>query len=483
MENSKIIGRKKEQHLLNTLCNKKEAQLIAVYGRRRVGKTFLIKNYFNNEFDFFFTGSYNLATNVQLSLFREALQQYSHAAQPNFKTWFEAFAALQTYISSLSKERVVVFIDEIPWMDMPNANFIGAFSYFWNTWGSSCEKLKLFVCGSATTWMLNKFVGDKGGLYGRSNRSIYIAPFSLNETELFLKDRGIVWTRQQITETYMILGGIPYYLDMLDGSLPLSRNIDNLFFNENGNLRREYDFLFRSLYNNSGLHKQIVESLSKKLKGMSQNEIKESIGYQSGGAFSEALENLEKCDFIRKYNSFGKKNKDAIYQLSDQYSLFYLHFVTNHNGQDSHFWENLNAHTHDSWAGYAFEQVCFQHINQIKSKLGIRGTMTNAYSWSCQPKVDKDGTVWKGAQIDLLLQRADQIINICEVKYSKHPYVITADYYSRILERNSTFVHRTKAKEALHNTFITTLGVQRNQFSEAMQSEVVLDDLFKEDPD
>lgn len=481
MDKHRIIGREKEQNLLKTLCNKQEAQLISIYGRRRVGKTYLVKCFFNNNFDFFFTGSYNVSTQVQLSLFSNALQQYSHTPQPIFKSWFDAFSALQSYLSALKKERIVVFIDEIPWMDMPNANFISAFSYFWNSWGSTFAPLKLIVCGSATTWMLDKFVGDKGGLYGRSNRTIYLAPFSLYETEQFLINRNIVWNREQILETYMIMGGIPYYLDMLDGSLPLSKNIDNLFFSETGDLRREYDFLFRSLYKNSELYTRIVECMSRKLKGMTQMEIKEEINGAAGGDFSDALENLVNCDFARKYNSFGKKSKDAMYQLSDQYTLFYLRFVMNGSGQDANFWTNIDAHTHDSWAGYAFEQVCFHHIQQIKRKLGISGIMTNAYSWMCKPKVDKDGTEWKGAQIDLLLHRADSIINICEIKHSKHPYVITADYYKHIEERNSIFAHHTKAKEKLHNTFITTNGLQPNMYSNMVQSQVVLDDLFKDE--
>ncbi|MCF0207495.1 MAG: ATP-binding protein [Bacteroidales bacterium] len=480
MDNYKIIGRIKEQNLLESLCDKPSAQLIAIYGRRRVGKTYLVKCFFNNDFDFFFTGSYNVPTQVQLGLFRNALQEYSHTPQPNFNSWFEAFDALKTYLSTLKKERVVVFIDEIPWMDMPNAHFVSAFGYFWNSWASTFAPLKLIVCGSATTWMLDRFVGDKGGLYGRASRTIYLAPFSLGETEQFLIDKGIAWTRQQVTETYMIMGGVPYYLDMIDASLPLSKNINNLFFSETGDLRHEYNFLFRSLYRNSELYMRIVETLSKKMKGMTQMEIKEEMGSTGGGDFSQALENLVKCDFVRKYKSYGKKNKDAIFQLSDQYTLFYLRFVMNASGQDTNFWTNLDAHSHDSWAGYAFEQVCFHHLNQIKQKLGINGIMSNAYSWMCKPKTDANGTEWKGTQIDLLLHRADDIINICEVKYSKHPYVITSDYYKHLMERNSIFAHHTKAREALHNTFITTCGLQKNAYSNMIHSQVVLDDLFND---
>ena len=285
-KDNRIIGRKYEQHILKNICEEEEARLIAVYGRRRVGKTYLVKYFFDEKFDFFFTGSFETPMKTQLTLFRDALFQYSNEVRPMPKDWFEAFSQLKEYLLGMKKKRIVVFLDELPWMDTPKSKFISAFSYFWNTWGSTRDGLKLVVCGSATSWMLDNVVGNKGGLYGRSSRSIYIAPFTLSEVEQFLQLRkGIIWNRYQILEAYMIFGGIPYYLDMLEKGLPFSQNIDNLFFHEKAPLRTEYNFLFRSLFKSSTIYRQVVEAVATKNKGLSQKEIKEALKISDGGVF------------------------------------------------------------------------------------------------------------------------------------------------------------------------------------------------------
>ena len=478
-KNKRIIGREYEQKLFESVCGNNEAKMVAVYGRRRVGKTFLIKEFFNNKFDFMFTGSYMTSSKVQLSLFQKELQSHSKTTVATPKNWFEAFAMLKAHLCTLRKERIVVFLDELPWMDTPKSNFLSAFSYFWNNWASSCKGLKLFICGSSTTWMMNNIIGSKGGLYNRCSLSVYLSPFTLGEMEQMLTRKGIVWTRHQIAEAYMIFGGIPYYVDLLDKDKPFSTNIDDLFFRQGAPLRNEYEFLFRSLFKEAVFYRQIVEALATSGRGMTQQDIKDSIGKTSGGSLTKALKTLIMCDFIRSYSSVGKKTKEAIYQLTDLFTLFHLRFVARHTGQDEHFWSNLDDNTHDSWAGYAFERVCLHHITQIKKKIGITGVLTNAYSWRTKPIIDKDGGTWNGAQIDLILDRADNVTNICEVKYSKYPYSITAAYDQHLRERMLIFKHHTKSKSALHLTFITTYGLVRNAYYNNVQSEVVLDDLFE----
>lgn len=478
MEVKGVIGRKEEIKILERIQERDEAQLVAIYGRRRVGKTFLVKKFYNEKFDFFFTGSYNTSTEVQLALFQHTLQEYSKTEQPHFNDWFEAFAALRDYLSGIKKGNVVVFLDEIPWMERPNSNFLSAFSFFWNQWVGTMSGLKLIICGSATTWMLDHIVGDMGGFYGRSNLTIHLSPFNLSETEMFLKSRRFQYQRRQIAESYMIFGGIPYYLDMLDPKIPFSNNVDALFFADNAPLRNEYEFLFRTLFRNSKIYHNVVAALADNAKGMTQKEVKECIKRQDGGDLSEVLRNLQKCDFVRTYNSFGKKEKDAMYQLTDLFTLFHLRFVRRDSGQDARFWSNISDHARDSWQGHAFEMLCLHHIPQIKNKLGISGILTNAFSWSTPPKTDKDGGEWKGAQIDLLLERADNIISVCEIKYCKDLYAITEAYDARVRERMATFVHHTKTRCSLQCVFITTFGLMRNAFYDNVQSEVMLDDLF-----
>lgn len=476
-----IIGREYEQKLIKGYLDSDKAELVAIYGRRRVGKTYLVKSIFENNFDFAFTGLYDVTRAVHLAQFKKYLEKYSGQKVNRLKDWFEAFDALRDYLDTLEKDRIVVFLDEIPWMDTPKSNFLAAFSQFWNDWASTKRNLKLFVCGSATTWMLSKFIGDKGGIYGRVCRPIWLPPFNLAETEQFLKEiKGIEVNRHQLVKTYMVLGGIPYYLDMLVKDMPLDICIDDLFFRPGAPLRTEFDFLFRSLFKESKIYKNVVTVLAGKLKGLTRQEIMDELKLQEGGTLTDVLENLIKCDFVRKYTAIGKTERDAMYQLTDLFSLFHIKYVENHNGQDEHLWSKLSGKGQvNSWSGYAFEQVCLHHIPQIKAALGINGIICNVHSWSCKPFTDEDGTVWKGGQIDLLIDRADEVINICEIKYASDKYALTADYEERLRTRASLFRTVTKTKKAIHHTFITTYGVARNNHSGIVQSEVTMDDLFK----
>ena len=481
MGNNRIIGREYEQKVIQSYLDSGKAELVAVYGRRRIGKTFLVKSIFDNQFDFAFTGLYNVSRAVALSQFQKRLEEYSGHEVKRLKDWFEAFDALRDYLNALQKDRIVVFLDEIPWMDTPKSNFLPAFSQFWNDWASMKSNLKLFVCGSATTWMLSKFIGDKGGIYGRVCRSIWLAPFSLKETELFLREvKGIEMTRHQLVKAYMVLGGIPYYLDMLIRNVPLDICIDELFFRQGAPLRQEFDFLFRSLFNESKIYKGVVGLLATKLKGLTRQEILEGLKLREGGLLSEVLDNLMKCDFIRKYTAIGKTDRDALYQLTDLFSLFHIKYVEDHSGQDEHLWSKLVGRGQmTAWSGYAFEQVCLHHLPQIKQALGIAGIIADVHSWSCRPFIDKDGTSWKGSQVDLLIDRADEVINLCEVKYAADKYVITADYEEHLRSRATLFRNVTRTRKSVIHTFITTFGIAHNLHSSIVQSEVTMDDLFR----
>ena len=479
MSSQAIIGRKREQRVLQSILDSPEAKMVSVYGRRRVGKTYLIRNYFKDRFDFYFTGSFETPARAQLLMFHTTLAQYSKMSFSVPQTWHEAFEQLRQYLASLDKPQLIVFLDELPWMDTPKSQFLSAFSFFWNNWASSRDGLKLVICGSATTWMLNKIIGDKGGLYGRSARSIYLAPFTLYEVELFLSQvKGIVWNRYQMMETFMILGGIPYYLDMLDKELTFSQNIDNLFFRIGAPLRNEYDFLFRSLFKASNLYRQVVATIAKRSVGLTLKEIADGLGVNSGGSLSEVIKNLCQCDFIRKYSAFGKKEREARYQLVDMFCRFHLQFVSQGSSQDEHYWSNLSQSSHNAWSGHAFEVLCLHHISQIRQCLGITGVLTNVSSWSISRQIDKDGTTWRGAQIDLVLNRDDHIVDLCEMKFSNAPFTVTGDYADTLRERAGAFAHFTRCRKALHNILVTPHGLAVNRHSSIFNKVVVADDLF-----
>lgn len=464
-----IIGRIAEQEILRQRVDSGNPELIVIYGRRRVGKTFLVRQYFNDAFSFYFTGIYQGTKKEQLGAFGRQLEYYSGRSREVAKDWFDAFAQLREYLESIDGNKpIIVFLDELPWMDTQKSRFVKAFEYFWNSWGATNNRLKLIVCGSATTWMRENVLSDKGGLYNRATRSIYLAPFTLYETEQYLLSRNFSWNHYQIAECYMILGGTPLYLQMLSRNLSLSQNVDNLFFVQNAPLSREYDFLFRSLFSEATLHRQIVETLAGKAMGMTRMEIMSAAKIKDGGTLTEALRNLSDCDFIRQYTAFGMRERGTIYQLTDLFSLFHLRYMKGYRGQDEHYWQNMiDSPSRRAWSGYSFEQLCLHHVRQVKQKLGISGVQSDVCAWKGE-----------GGQIDLLIDRRDQTINLCEMKFSQSEFEITKQYDEHLRKRAESFRLATKTRKALHQTFITTYGVKKNMYSGNVQSEVTLDDLF-----
>lgn len=463
-----IIGRIYEQDQLRKRIASDSAELIAFYGRRRIGKTYLVRQFFNETFDFYYTGIFQGSKDDQLKEFSRQLSLYSSTKQIKIKNWFDAFALLRQYLDTINGRPIIVFLDELPWIDTPKSNFLKAFEYFWNSWGISKKNLKCIICGSATTWMRNNVLLSKGGLYNRTTISLYLAPFSLYETQEYLYSRGIVWNKYQIVECYMILGGIPQYLSLIEKGSSLAQNIDNLFFKPNASLSKEYNYVFRSLYKDDSLYKQIVELLAQKAEGMTRKEIKDALHIKDNGNYTTTLSELIDCDFIRAYSSFGKKERNTIYQLTDLFTLFYLRYVMNYKGQDSHHWQNMiDSPSRRAWSGYSFEQVCLHHINQIKTKLGISGVQTDVYSWK-----------GSDSQIDLILDRRDQIINLCEIKYSLARYMITKQYDEHLRERRESFRLATKTNKALHLTFISTYGIKDGMYKDNIQNEILIEDLF-----
>ncbi|MBR1940920.1 MAG: ATP-binding protein [Bacteroidaceae bacterium] len=469
-----LIGRLHEQQLLKACFESNKAELVAVYGRRRIGKTFLVRKFFKDSFDFYTTGIYEGTREEQLSFFNKQLNSYSNLSFPKANNWFDAFDQLKMLLSASRKKRKVVFFDELPWLDTQKSRFLKAFELFWNSWASAQSQLMIVVCGSATTWMTEKLFGDKGGLHNRVTQSIGLAPFTLNETEQYLKSIGIEWDRLQITECYMTMGGVPYYLSKLKKGYSLSQNIDSLFFTKGAELRLEYAFLFRSLFRDSELYRKVVEVLSRKAMGMTRQELLIALKLDDGGRLTEILRNLQLCDFIRKYQGFGMKERNSLYQLTDLYTLFYLHFLSDGTEYDEHSWTNMvDNPKRQSWRGYAFEQVCLHHIAQIKASLGISGVLTNVCSWIGKA----DGG---SGQIDLLIDRRDDVVNLCEMKFANAPFVLTKDYMLKMQTRKELFRQATKTRKALHLTMVTTYGVAPGVYSGQIQSEVTLEQLFGE---
>lgn len=474
----KIIGRINEYERLNKCMREDTAQLILVYGRRRVGKTFLINHYFKNSFDFKLTGAYNKPKADQLQVFVSELNRKTNGKNKAPVDWTEAFELLRGYIDSkASKDKIIVFFDEMPWMDTHKSGFLSAFEFFWNDYGSAIDNLVFIVCGSSTSWLVDNIEHNKGGLFNRHTCKLFLNPFTLCETEEYLREKGIKWSRYDIAKCYMIMGGIPYYLSLLDKEMSYLQNIDYLFFRKNAELRDEFDHLYNTLFTHGDNYIAVVEELSKKRIGLTRSEISESTGLANNGALSKIIKNLVDSGFVRENQFLGKVKKDALYQLADYYSCFYFHYLKDHKGRDEHYWSNtLDVQSRKIWADITFEQVCKDHIAQIKKKIGISGILSEQYSWFTKGN-KKLGTA--GAQVDLLIDRRDRVVNLCEMKFYGNEFVIDNDEDSRIRNRIEVFRRETKTKKAIQIIYVTTYGVKENLYSSIVQKQVTLNDLFE----
>lgn len=478
----KLIGREQEIEALNKYYNSGRSEFIAVYGRRRVGKTFLIRRSVDDQFAFFMTGVHGASKTDQLLNFSIALQKYSKAPTICLhRNWLLAFHALATYLETLPEGNKYVFIDELPWMDTPRSGFIAALENFWNSWAVLRNDIKLIVCGSATSWMINNLIHNRGGLHNRLTHHIQVNPFTLHECEAYFAAYNFGYSRKQIAECYMVMGGIPYYMSMLDRSISLAQNIDQMFFADNAELANEFDDLYRALFRKSATHVAVVTALATKGIGMTRQELVSATDVTDNGLFSTILEELQQCGFIRAYEPFTngratatqRQSRDTLFQLIDFYTLFYFKFVRNNRYRDPHFWStSLNSAVHNAWAGLSFEMLCLSHVETIKQALGISGVQTLVCSWR---SAEKSGN---GAQIDLLIDRKDETVNLCEIKFCNDEYAIDNDYEQRLRRKVNTFMAETKTNKSVILTMITTFGIKENKYSDMVQKRIVLNDLF-----
>ena len=468
-----IIGRKKEINDLRSYYESGRPELIAIYGRRRVGKTFLVDMLFGEEFAFHVTGMSNGTKKDQLKNFNLALRKYSGKEYTDAADWIDSFQQLAGYLENNNNgKRQVIFIDELPWFDTRKSKFLMALEHFWNSWASRRKEIFLVVCGSATSWIANKLINNKGGLHNRVTRQIRLEPYTLAECEEYFKANNIEINRHQILESYMIFGGIPYYLSLFDKRESFVQNVNRLCFISDGQLKNEFDRLYASLFSDHEKHVEIIKALNKKSSGMTREELIRDSGLTNGGNTTKILMELELSGFLRKYHAFNRKSKGAVYQLVDFFSLFHMKFMTGKSGDDETFWFKYSSTpAHNAWSGYAYELVCLTHIKQIKKALGISGVGTNVASW-------RSTASQEGSRIDLVIDRADSVINLCEIKYSGAEFMIDKNYDKILRNKRNTFIAETKTRKAIHQTMITTYGLAHNEYRGSVQSEITFDDLF-----
>jgi AAA+ ATPase superfamily predicted ATPase len=468
-----LIGRREEQEELRTLAASDDPHFVVIYGRRRVGKTYLVRETFGDSFTFQFTGIAGSNLTEQLAAFVTALSNRGKTDIGEVKNWFDAFNELQKLIEAAAPGKKIIFLDEMPWMDTHKSRFVQAFEHFWNGWASGRRDILLIACGSATAWITKKIFKAKGGLYNRVTRQMLLSPFTLAECRAFFDAKNIRIGDYDLMESYMIFGGIPYYLGMFEGKYSLAQNVDRLCFREDAPLRQEYDSLYHSVFSNPDKHIRVVEALSRKTKGLTREEIVSGAAIADGGNLTKILSELEQSGFIKRYKPFIGNKKSTLYQLSDFFTNFYLTYMADGEAEGEHYWSAaIDSGRHRAWSGYAFEQLCLAHIPQIRRSLGIEVIVSRMTSW-------RSRTAEKGAQIDLLLDRNDGIINLCEMKYTSSAFRIDKSYEQNLRNKRGAFEQETGTRKAVHLTMVTTFGVAQNEHKSVIQSEVTMEDLLK----
>ena len=473
-----MVGRKKDIEKINQLLHSERSEFLAVTGRRRIGKTYLVDTVLQDHYCFSMTGIQNGSLMAQLVNFAVKLTEYDGSLEPKIpKNWQNAFLQLKTHLKTLDKGRKhVIFIDELPWVATPKSGFIQMLAHFWNDYLSKEPHFILVICGSATSWISQKIINDPGGLHNRITENIHLYPFTLAETQAFLQQKGFQFTQQEVAKIYMTFGGVPFYLENLRKGESYAAAIERICFSPNGILHNEYSNLFQALFSNPDVHVQILTALSDRQYGMTHTEIMQKMGLkQITGSYQRAIEDLLVSDFIVETASFGKKKRGSIYRLMDEFTIFYHRFMKPNRKYTQGLWQQLaETQSFKIWAGYAFETLCHKHIDVIKRSLGISAVYTEIFSIS----VPNSQTI-QGFQIDLLIDRKDNCINLCEIKFYSGAYTITKEEYEQMLALRQRFIDYTDTKKQVFLTYITNHGVAPNGYArEIVDAEVRLEDLL-----
>lgn len=474
-----LIGRNQEKDKLSRLLKSNQAEFVAIYGRRRVGKTYLVRQFFQEQIVFSFTGAFETETIIQINNFWIELKRVYPKAEFEAppRNWSEAFHRLADYLLTFknSNQKIVIFIDELPWLDRTGAGFVSALEYFWNQQASQLDNLIFVTCGSAASWMIGKLLKAQGGLHNRVTCRIELKPFDLKETEAFCEYKNLKFNHYQLVQLYMVLGGIPYYWQAVEQGKSVAQVIENLCFENNGVLTKEFDYLYHSLFKNAEKHVKVIEALASHPYGLTRSQLLEESNITNGGNFVRVMDNLTDCGFIKPLEPFGKKNKDTVFRIVDFYSVFYLKYIKGNVGDRNNIWQSLSTSAgYNSWMGYAFENICLTHLRPIHVALGISGVYTKVSSFYF-----KGNSELSGAQIDIVIERNDGIIHLCEAKFTNTEFVLNKEINQTLRRKRMVFQEVTKTKKMVVSTLFSTYPAIQNQYyNEEIHSEVSLESLF-----
>lgn len=469
-----IVGRERECLRLDRTMESNSSEFVAITGRRRIGKTYLINAYYEDAICFYFTGLQDLPLETQLEAFAQELSKRTKNIAPKINTWLEAFHYLKQYLSKVkSKKKKVIFFDELPWMDTPKSGFVQIFAHFWNSWAAWENNIVLVIAGSATSWIVKKIYNDRGGMHNRVTERLWLKPFTLKETEAYLKYKRVNLSQFEIAQIYMAVGGIPFYLNEIKPGQSANQIIQSLYFEPGALLRTEFDNLFHSIFNKADAHVRVIKQLAKHRYGLDRTELLKQAKITNSGGGTKILDDLLQTNYIAQMIPFGKKSNGAKYVLNDFYSMFYLNFV---ESKKIRKWDNqFETANYQIWCGLSFERLCFMHETEIKHALGISGVHTESSHLTLYDENKK-----AVAQIDLLIERKDNAFNLCEIKFTKDIYKMTEVEEIKIRKKEFYLRQKIKSRKSVFNTMITPFGCERNNmhYLGRIQAEVTLKDLF-----
>ncbi len=473
----KLVARSAETDELKRCERSGKSELVCVYGRRRVGKTYLVEQTFSGSFAFRATGVEGGNMRQQLKSFNQRLQEHGDPQRTIPKNWFEAFSRLDIVLSREDAARSpygkkVVFLDEFPWFATARSEFLMAFGEFWNRRGTAGDDIMVVICGSATSWIVGNVLENTGSLYNRVTSQVYLEPFCLGDAERFFVDRGFGWTRSQIAESHMVFGGLPYFLELLDPNESLRANIERLCFAPHALLAHESSKLLEATLKKSPAYDRLLSYLAKHRCGVEKQACFEQTGLAKG-TFARAVDDLLKCGYIREFKVPTKRGKPLFLQLVDPFLLFHYRFLSKKSGDRVGSWSDCiqDEARYKSWRGCSFEILCVLHEAQIKRALGISGVRTRCYPWTSDQGAG-------GAQIDLVIERDDGIINICEMRCTDRPFSMDAATEASLLNKVDVFKRETGAKNPVKIVVVSASGIAGVAHTEYISRTITLDDLF-----
>lgn len=476
-----LIARQEEQSELLDAYQSKQAEFIVLYGRRRIGKTFLIEELYGKQ-----KGHYFQFTGIQKGTLKEQLDQfakqighcfYQGAAIRVPATWLDALEILTKAIEPIPQnKKIVIFLDELPWMCTKKSRLLQAIDYYWNQHWKRDKRFKLVVCGSSASWIIKKILHHKGGLHNRNTRTLLLRPFTLQEAKKFFEQAHVKLSDEQLVQFYMLCGGVPYYLAQIKKGKSVAQMTDKLCFQQDGMLYQEFDKLFASLFDEAESYKELIYLIASKHEGIARTEIEKKSQYSSGGGLTDKLKELEEAGFIQSFLPLEHQARGIYYRIIDEYCYFYLKWILPIKNtlvvkeRDSKYWSNkMGTPAYYNWLGYAFETICYKHIHEIKKALDLT-VSTNIGVWRYIPKKEDSDT---GVQIDMLFDREDGIVSLCEIKYTKEPFSIDKAYAENLKNKMAVYKAKTHSKKQIQLVLISANGIKTNYYSEELISQVI----------